>query len=1153
MFSPRSYLLIFVLLIAYPALSQDTTTRGVSIRKDPTPVIKGKTYAIIVGISKYQHFPSLSYADKDAAEFYNFLRSSTGGNIDSNNIKMLLNDEAKALNIGRVLKWLENNAKNEGDQAYIYFAGHGDAANAQEAFLLANDTYNEGNPALYSMSNAFQIYNLKMAIQRLTAKKVKVFLITDACRTNELPGKEKGMQLAYGTITEQNKGEIQMTSCSQDEQSIEDARWGNGRGVFSYYLINGLYGMADVDPEDNQVTFYELERYVRDNVRKETVSLSNKKPRQTPVFRYEQQDEALVKVDPKLKEIISKKIYEKNSANSFATRSNLHFADSIQQSIYLQLQSALKERNLIKPADRSAVHYLNKLLPLITDENKRTDLQDMVLSELINTAQMSINRYTHPPREDSTSEQNADFFRESSEYLLAAQDYLNENEELKKQVMAKRLFLEATAIAEGSTKIDDLDEGVLKADSSLKFLNSSYTYNTLGLLLFKSERYSLAKQHLLTAARLAPQWPYPLINLGNFYRYLYQNDSALYYHKKALELNLSNKNAYYNIGVDYYYTLQYDSAISYLKKAVALNKSYVNAYNYIGIAYINKKQYDSAKVYLQRVNQLDPNYEIAYYNLGLVYENMNMMDSAISSYKKTIQLYPEYANAYTNLGLLYIGNKQYDEATAVIRRGLSYNPEDTYLNNNLGLTFYNKGNYDSALVYFKRSFALNQSFSIAASNAGLTFEDKGIYDSAVYYLKLAIKLDPTNKTAIERLGDTYYDMKEYETALPYYQWIYRLQPTRAILPHFIGKIFYFRSNNDSALHYFEQALTINPKYSDALYYTGLIRTDQGKYNEAINSLTSAVTISPSYKNGWLQLGNAYYYLSKYDTAIACYRKEIAINPTNSDAISNIGLVYFNKDRYDSAIYYYRKAIATNDKSYVALVNIADAFYYSEAYDSAMIYYLKAEQIRALSASEYYKVGAIYYDNGAYTTAIYYLRKSIELNPEYYLAAYYLGRSYYNEKFYESSVTYLKTALENIPKEKARTSSFAHYYLGQNYYSLGMYDSAFVSYKRAVAIDSLNYSAWLAIGYVYEKRFYNIETALVFYQKSFSQYEKGSNTAYYIASAYAQLMNTDSTLQYLELALKNGYDDFAEIKSNKYLNFIRKHFRYKELMTLYKKD
>jgi tetratricopeptide (TPR) repeat protein len=1151
--SPRPYLLILVLFISYCSFSQDTSTRGVSIRKEPPPLAKGKTYALIIGISKYQHFPSLSYADKDAAEFYNFLRSNAGGNVDSNNIKMLLNDEAKALNIGRVLKWLENNAKNEGDQAYIYFAGHGDAANAEEAFLLANDTYNEGDPALYSMSNAFQIYNLKMAIQRLTAKKVKVLLITDACRTNELPGKEKGMQLAYGTITEQNKGEIQMTSCSQNEQSIEDSKWGNGRGVFSYYLINGLYGMADVDPEDNQVTFYELERYVRDNVRKETVSLSNKKPRQTPVFRYEQQDEMLVKVDPKLKEVISKKVYEKNANNAFATRSNFHFADSIQQSIYLQLQNAIREKKLIKPADKSAVHYLDQLLPLISDENKKTDLQDLVLSELINTAQTSINRYTHPPREDSTSEQNADFFRESAEYLLAAQPYLSENEELKKQVMAKRLFLEATAIAEGSTKIDDLDEGVLKADSSLKLLNSSYTYNTLGLLLFRSERYSLAKQHLLTAARLAPQWPYPLINLGSFYRYLSQNDSALYYHKKALELNLSNKNAYYNIGVDYYYTLQYDSAISYLKKAIAINKTYVNAYNYIGIAYINMRRYDSAKVYLQKLNQLDPNYEIAYYNLGLVYENIGMQDSAINSYKKTIQLYPEYANAYTNLGLIYINSKQYDDASKVIRQGLSYNPEDTYLNNNLGLTFYNKGEYDSALVYFKRAFALNQSFSIAASNTGLTFEDKGIYDSAVYYLKLAIKLDPTNKTAIERLGDTYYDMKEYESALPYYKWIYRLQPERTVIPFFIGKIFYFRSNNDSAVHYFKKALAINPKYTDALYYMGCINTDIGKYNDALNDLNSLLGISPSYKNGWLQLGNTFYYLKKYDTAITCYRKEIAINPTNSEAISNIGLVFYNRDKYDSAIYYYRKAIATNDKSYVALVNIADAFYYSESYDSALIYYLKAENIKPLSASEYYKIGAVYYDNGYYPTAILYFRKALELNPEHYLSAYYIGRSYYYEKFYESSVTYLKAALESIPKDKIKYSSFAHYYLGQNYYSLGLHDSAFVSYKRAVSLDTGNYSAWLAIGYVYEKKFFDVETALFYYKKSFNLYEKGSNTAYYIASAYAQLMDTDSTLLYLELALKNGYDDFAEINSNKYLNFIRRNPRYKQLMALYKKE
>ncbi|MBK7305024.1 MAG: hypothetical protein IPI90_17740 [Saprospiraceae bacterium] len=34
-------------------------------------------------------------------------------------------------------------------------------------------------------------------------------------------------------------------SCQPNEFSLEGEQWGGGRGVFSYHLVDGLFGLAD--------------------------------------------------------------------------------------------------------------------------------------------------------------------------------------------------------------------------------------------------------------------------------------------------------------------------------------------------------------------------------------------------------------------------------------------------------------------------------------------------------------------------------------------------------------------------------------------------------------------------------------------------------------------------------------------------------------------------------------------------------------------------------------------------------------------------------------------------------------------------------------------------------------------------------------------
>ncbi len=84
----------------------------------------GQTYALIIGISNYKYIRPLTYADRDAELFRDFLRSSAGGNLPNDNVFCLLNEEAKAGNFWvKGMNWLRTKNMKKGDRLYIYMAG----------------------------------------------------------------------------------------------------------------------------------------------------------------------------------------------------------------------------------------------------------------------------------------------------------------------------------------------------------------------------------------------------------------------------------------------------------------------------------------------------------------------------------------------------------------------------------------------------------------------------------------------------------------------------------------------------------------------------------------------------------------------------------------------------------------------------------------------------------------------------------------------------------------------------------------------------------------------------------------------------------------------------------------------------------------------
>ncbi|MEO8149765.1 MAG: tetratricopeptide repeat protein, partial [Bacteroidia bacterium] len=838
------FILFFCCLKSNAQDNKGVTVNNMNEQSSQSLLSPKNTYSLIIGISKYEHFNSLQYADMDAIAFYSFLRSPAGGGVDSSHIRIIVNDKAKSGDIWRDIGWLLRSATKAGDRALIYFSGHGDAANSDEAYLLAYDAPNEGDPNLYNAGGTFQVYNLKSKIKQMTTEGVEVVLITDACRSNELPGKADGKKWAGDKIMEKQAGEIMMASCASNEVSLEDIQWGGGRGVFSYHLVNGLAGMADKNG-DGQITLRELERYVTDSVEECTKYLSTGKPRQTPVFCCAEYRETVLGL--KDQQFLSDLMKNNSSENNLLTlagkgKKGIDMTDLKTKDLYVKYETALSEGRLIDSSGCAAI-LLDSLLQNIKDENTRADLADMLVAQLVNSAQKVINDYS---KGKDPSNQNLSFtyFFNASKKLSKALEYV-QDKEYYNELNASCLFLEARALKE-SQYPDDWKKGIVKADSSLLLKpGRAHVLHTLGLLYSRLKENDKALHYEYRAIAEAPNWTYSYLGLGSIYCELKQSDSALYYYRKALRINVKDESAYQGIGAVYANLKQSDSALYYYRKAIRINPKYESAYRNIGLVYKNLNQTDSALHYYREAIRINPKDEPAYNSIGVVYYNLKQTDSALYYYHEAIRINPKYEDAYNGIGVVYDDLNQTDSALYYYREAIRINPKYESAYHNIGLIYDNLKQSDSALYYYHKTIRINPKYELAYRNIGLVYQNLNQTDSALQYFRKAININPKYEDAYNDIGVIYQHLKQNDSALYYYREAIRINPKgESVYYNNIGTVYGNLKQTDSALYYYLESIRINPKNESAYRNIGLVYDNLKQTDSALQYFRKAININP---------------------------------------------------------------------------------------------------------------------------------------------------------------------------------------------------------------------------------------------------------------------------------------------------------------------
>ena len=255
-------------------------------------------------------------------------------------------------------------------------------------------------------------------------------------------------------------------------------------------------------------------------------------------------------------------------------------------------------------------------------------------------------------------------------------------------------------------------------------------------------------------------------NIGNVYSDMGDNNVAIDYYNKALEISkgLNNKKGIAQsmnlIGIAMYNQGKYDEALNYYEKALELNLS------------INNKA-DVLKNYT---------------NLGNLYEDQGNKLKALLSFEASLKIAQELkdnksiSRNLNNISICYLGQGNYTVSLNYLLTSLKINEKigdksqiaSNYLN--IGLIYYYQKNYDEALKWQFKSMELHKELASKRdiaynlTNLSSIYFDMANYSLALNYENqaLVINLEINNKNGIAKnyrnIGNIYLKQSEFDKA-----------------------------------------------------------------------------------------------------------------------------------------------------------------------------------------------------------------------------------------------------------------------------------------------------------------------------------------------------------------------------------------------------
>ncbi len=870
------------------------------------PVYKN-VRALIIGISDYssEAISDLDYADDDAISVYDFISSPIGWNIDTNNITVLPNHKATSARIKTELINLYNSTEPN-DLVIIYFAGHGDVAESfgeNEGYLLAHDA---SGPSGYAIDGALSVNYLEKAVSGMAKKDAKVLLITDACRSGKVVT-QGGAEQTLAALTANWQNVMKLVSSQANQLSQEGRQWGNGHGVFTYYLIEGLSGLADgiYGQEDQQISLLELYNYIMPVISTETNGT------QIPAFSGNATAH-IGDVNPEAKALALENKGKGTIPTLFAMRSTsdktLYDLDSAQFQLFQDFKTAIKEKKFIEPDQDNAYQYYLDLTNTHITEDLQTRMEGSLALAMQDDAQQMINQYLQGVIDLPLG---SDYKRGARQLKLALELLGPDNifhEDFEKRIN----FMEGYSVIRSANRKNYPEAVKLLETAVEQEPHAAYAHAALGRLYSNLHRFNEAMVEASKAIDIAPNWVYAHKLLGDIYLDQRRYREAREQYQKTLEVYPGHPWVLNNLGVVYHRQGRYREAAEFYHLSIEnRNDTTVPIQNLAHIAMKEGRYKESRDLYLAAIAS-NPKYNIAYRQLGDLYVDLGFTE-AEHLYIKAVELEPYKAAPLIDLAYLYRTTKP-EESLELTLKAIELNPLYVWGYNRLGWFHLSKGKYDEAEQAFLAAIEKIPHAPEAYRNLASFYKNRKRYEEAETYYSKSIRVDSLYFDAYLGLANLYEKQKLPGKAEASYLKAHELFPESPDLSMELADFYYRRLDYDNAEKYYRITVEIDPSYAKA--YTNLAYTllEQKHFAEASGLFKEAIQNNP-YQNNPSDVAimidlYAYQMLYEKDTvkAIEAYTQSLEFDSTNVNALFQLANMYYFDGKFEEAKPYIDNAL-----------------------------------------------------------------------------------------------------------------------------------------------------------------------------------------------------------------------------------------------------
>ena len=1109
------------------------------------------TYAVVVGISKYatKGIPALKYANKDAQVFASFLQTNSGGSVPKENIRLLIDSNATTAAVYDAMSWLKQTAGKD-DLVYFYFAGHGDMESEtmyKLGFLL---TYN--TPRTNYINNAVRIEDLNNFANTISLeKKAKVVLITDACHSGQLAGKDfRGNFLVGEQLRAIKAKEIRITSCAKDELAMEDERWGGGRGVFSFYLINGLAGLAD-SHADGYVTLSEIRQYLSASFTTDPL-LKEVSHKQSPVLQGSDEFPLAI-VSTNNKDSMLPTVVATMSRVSKPTNSE---PEDLVEEIFKSLETTFiegamqfEQLNMLPTPQITAVtvsmlkqlFYADSLTPY--SKIKLENLQQLELLLVRNKAlQKVFNRrlviLIHDRAQevinlalagDAAELERRRYYNASSSgysvypaMFALALKLTDPGDYLYRVLQVNYYYFSGLAaqikipmVANPQALVAEALKMTMKALELEK--NAAYIYNQLGALHSYSKSYKTAEGNFLKATEISPQWAIPWSNLVGLYTATedYRRASEAFETAKNLQPDLQN--SYANAGALYekQHNLLYAEELQ--RKSIQLNSRHFYPFERLGYIYINTTDYALADSF--------------FYEADLRKQGYHFLESPTSMILPVTQ-FPVVEKVPCHLDTLRIS------------------PTDLLGNLAWAIQAFYNSNWETAELKFKRVIALDKSNPLAFHYLGkLLFQQKRwqegdiILNYSVQYYLDSTELITYLQAHIKRMASASHNeclvrlVKE-----AYYPKSYN--------HYFLAKLYENWNHFTEAEVHYRILIDLEPTVISAYHQLWTMLEKIGRYHDAEKVIEMFMPVNSSLTNSELNSfykrilhglpgdGNWHFRAGQFLYRVAGAAPHRYVSDLKKILPDELepSLVSKKLARPSGARFKIEALDSIIELSPYITTPLTDGIKYFLTADS-----LLANDETAL-ADINDKIGDLYLWQGLPEKAFAHYQKSVDLQPGNSGVRLKLVDCYAATWQYQNAVVQLDSLLHKKEINFEKQLLLAKFYLHASRFKEAA--TLLASAKKIHPYTNAEIGDLTARMYLLKKDY---GEALGSYNKLLENVGTNAATMYSLARLYAKTGKQKDAWLWLQRSVQNGFSYSFVLKSDPFLNELRGGVRWKEFM------